>query len=79
MAFDGERMGKELVETVRSFVTRSLDPIREHIRGLSGRVDKHFQRIEALEARVAALERLPQKAAPERSQRPVRIVESYDR
>ena len=46
-----------MVEVVRGFVKRSLDPVREHVRGLSERADKHYQRIEALEARIGALER----------------------
>lgn len=46
-----------VVEAVRGFVKRSLDPVREHLRGLAERADKQYQKIEALEARVAALER----------------------
>lgn len=52
-----------MVEVIRDFVKRSLDPVKEHIRGLSERADKHFQRLEALEVRIAALEqRLNQKS-----------------
>ena len=56
---DGKKFGAggEMAEVVRGFVKRSLDPVKEHIRGLSERADKHYQKIEELEARIAALER----------------------
>lgn len=53
---DSEKMGNALVEAVRGYVKRSLDPIRENIGGLVQRADKHYRQIAALEARVAALE-----------------------
>ena len=53
MAIDGEKMGKELVETFRGVVTRALDPVHEHIGGLVQRLDEHFRQLESLERRAS--------------------------
>ena len=46
-----------LVNAVKGLVERSINPVREHVRGLAERADKRYQEISALEKRVAALER----------------------
>jgi hypothetical protein len=42
---------------VAGFIARTLDPVRENVGGLIQRADKHGQRLELLERRVAALEK----------------------
>lgn len=45
------------VKAIKDFVKREVDPVREHVRGIAGRADKHYRQLEALEARIGALER----------------------
>jgi len=46
-----------IFKAISGFVTRKIDPVLEQVRGLRERADKSYQRYEALEARIAALER----------------------
>ena len=54
---DGKKVGEQVVEAVRGFVSRSLAPLTENLSGLIARVDKVQQQSSAQASRLAALER----------------------
>src|SRR5690349_4481105 len=52
-----EKLGDELVETVKEFVGRSIRPLLTTQRELTARCEKQAQQISALTKQIAALER----------------------
>jgi signal transduction histidine kinase len=57
-----KEMADQVVDAVKGLVKRALDPVRESVGGLIQRADRHGQELEALKARVAALEQKQGKA-----------------
>ncbi len=70
-----EQLAADGVKAIKDYVARALAPVVANVGGIAGRLDRHFASIEALERRLAALER---KQGGEKA-RPVSLLKADDR